>query len=33
MFKSIGEIPKGFNGIWEMQGIYRELLVMMNESE
>jgi len=26
-------IPKGFTGIWEMQGNYRELLVMMNESE
>jgi uncharacterized cupin superfamily protein len=26
-------IPKGFTGIWEMQGNYRELLVIMNEGE
>ena len=26
-------IPKGFTGIWEMQGNYRELLVVMNEGE
>lgn len=26
-------IPKGFTGIWEMQGNYRELLVMMNETD
>lgn len=26
-------VPKGFTGIWEMQGNYRELLVVMNESE
>ncbi len=25
-------VPKGFTGIWEMQGNYRELLVIMNES-
>jgi uncharacterized protein len=26
-------VPKGFTGIWEMQGNYRELLVVMNEDE
>lgn len=26
-------VPKGFTGIWEMQGNYRELLVIMNEGE
>lgn len=26
-------IPKGFTGTWEMQGNYRELLVIMNEGE
>ncbi|MEH6551779.1 MAG: cupin domain-containing protein [Pseudomonadales bacterium] len=26
-------VPKGFTGIWEMQGNYRELLVVMNEGE
>ena len=25
-------VPKGFTGIWEMQGNYRELLVVMNEA-
>ena len=26
-------IPKGFTGTWEMQGNYRELLVIMTEDE
>jgi uncharacterized cupin superfamily protein len=26
-------VPKGFTGTWEMQGIYREMLVIMNETK